>query len=55
MTREISSAGIPIESNTMTSVTNPPCGTPAVPMAAHVAVILFHTHKKKNIFIRTLR
>ncbi len=40
MTREISSAGMPIESNTMTSVTKPPCGTPAVPMAAHVAVIL---------------
>ena len=37
---EISSAGIPIESSTMTRVTKPACGTPAVPILAAVAVML---------------
>jgi hypothetical protein len=36
----ISSAGIPIESRTITSVIKPACGTPAVPILAAVAVML---------------
>lgn len=41
MMSEMSSAGTPIESRTITNVIKPACGTPAVPIAAAVAVILY--------------
>jgi len=37
---DTSSAGMPIVSRTMIRVTNPACGTPAVPILAAVAVKL---------------
>jgi hypothetical protein len=71
MIKDMSSAGIPMESKTITNVTKPACGTihtkkifiyffflknfkfipPAVPMEAHVAVMLNEKNKIKEICI----